>query len=95
MNKIKGQAATKRDSHANISAEKIRNEVQRNKVTPTTALHAGVEFYRAWEAEHMLDGETPSTAGPTAAETLILGLFRIAKINTPVLEERGHGDPAL
>ena len=34
MNKIKGQAATKRDSRAKISAEKIRNEAQSNNITP-------------------------------------------------------------
>ena len=58
-------------------------------------LTAATRIYRAWEAENMLDGDVPSTAGPSAVEELVLALFRVAQINPPVLEEGSHGDPAL
>jgi hypothetical protein len=57
-------------------------------------LAAAVRIYRAWEAENMLDGDEPSTAGPSAVKDLVGAILALPQRNAPVAEKDTYGQPA-
>jgi hypothetical protein len=65
VNKINGQAATKRDSRSKKSARKIRNGVQRNNITPEM-VEAGARVYEELNWDQKLSDYAQATHSAVA-----------------------------